>query len=441
MSDKLTSMFFLPTQDVVLDIDLPRFRKEMGDVTSLAVSIEEKGQLQPIVIDDNNRLICGGRRLAACILLGKEVLARRLSDVSDLERRELELLENIERKQFTPAEEAEAIAAIHAMRQEREGGPTPGCVDGWSLQKTAEMLGKSKSSVARALETAAVVAQFPELKECKTQIGIQKAAKAMVNRIEAVEALAKHEEEAKAGGDLFEVHNMDFREHIKTLEDESVDVLFTDPVYGIEFNSIIRGPGGKVGGVTAAGEVYDDSKDNALDLIRTLAMESIRITKPTSHGYVFVGPENFHAVQAFFVEAGWEVYVKPIIWIKRQTGQNNQPSKWPSSCYEMAIYMRREKAEIVKQGFPDWVECPPVNPAVKVYPGEKPVDMLKHLLQRVTIPSKRIYDPFMGSGALLEAGFHEKQYCIGCDISVEAYAIAMKRMCGLQKAMNASLGK
>lgn len=440
MSDPV-SIFRIPTQDVILDVDLPRFRKEMGDVSSLAVSIEEKGQIQPIIIDSDNRLIAGGRRLAACILLGCEVLAIRRENTTDLERRELELIENVERKQFTPSEEAEAIAAIHAMRQEREGSPVSGCTDGWSIKKTAELLGKSKSSVARALDTAAVVQQFPELRDCKTQVSIQKAAKAVVNRLEAVEALSKHEEELKNGSDMFELHNCDFREHIKTLEDASVDILFTDPVYGIEFDSIIRGPGGKVGAVTAAGEVYDDSAENALGLLRTLAVESIRITKPTSHGYVFVGPEHFHTVRGFFIDAGWEVYIKPLIWIKRQTGQNNQPTKWPSSCYEMLLYMRRSNAEIVKQGYPDWVECPPVNPATKLYPGEKPVDLLKHLLQRVTIPNKRIYDPFMGSGALLEAGFHEKQYCIGCDISIEAYAIAMKRLCDLQNALMHSLGK
>ena len=48
-----------------------RFRKDMGDLTSLKNSIKELGLLQPIVIDENNNLIAGFRRLQACKELGK----------------------------------------------------------------------------------------------------------------------------------------------------------------------------------------------------------------------------------------------------------------------------------------------------------------------------------------------------------------------------------
>lgn len=429
-------MFYLQPGEVVIDIDLPRFRQEMGDVASLAASILEKGQLQPIVIDDLNRLICGGRRLAACILANHKVLCRRLKNVTELQIRELELLENIERKQFTPAEEAAAIAQIHEMRVKTEGAAQCGTNEGWSLQKTAGLLGVSKTTVARAIDVAAVVEQFPELATCKTQIQIQKAAQNLVRGIEVVAATSKHEEEMRSGVDMFSVNHIDFREHICTLGDGEIDILFTDPVYGIDYHETIN-TGGKIG----SSRVYDDSKENALTLLAHLARESFRITKPESHAFVFVGPEHFHRVQGFLREAGWEVFVKPLIWIKRTTGQNNQPSKWPTSCYEMAIYARREKAVLVKQGLPDWVECPPLTPSERTYPSEKPVTLLKHLLQRVAMPRMRVYDPFMGSGALLEAAFHERCYPIGCDISEEAYGLSLKRLCEAQRKLDAALGK
>jgi ParB family chromosome partitioning protein len=47
-----------------------RFRKSLGDIRSLAASIEEVGLLHPIVVRRDGRLIAGERRLAACKELG-----------------------------------------------------------------------------------------------------------------------------------------------------------------------------------------------------------------------------------------------------------------------------------------------------------------------------------------------------------------------------------
>ena len=48
-----------------------RFRKNMGDIDALASSIRDIGLLQPIGVDDEHRLVFGGRRLAAFRLLDR----------------------------------------------------------------------------------------------------------------------------------------------------------------------------------------------------------------------------------------------------------------------------------------------------------------------------------------------------------------------------------
>jgi ParB family chromosome partitioning protein len=47
-----------------------RFRKELGDITGLAKSIQEHGLLQPVILSENYQLIAGERRLQACKSLG-----------------------------------------------------------------------------------------------------------------------------------------------------------------------------------------------------------------------------------------------------------------------------------------------------------------------------------------------------------------------------------
>ena len=58
-----------------------RFRKDLGDLQTLAKSIQEIGLLQPIVVNQDNELIAGKRRLEACKLLGRtEVWLTRTSE-------------------------------------------------------------------------------------------------------------------------------------------------------------------------------------------------------------------------------------------------------------------------------------------------------------------------------------------------------------------------
>jgi ParB family chromosome partitioning protein len=51
-----------------------RYRKEMGDIGSLAKSIEDIGLMHPVVIDSGNNLIAGARRIRAFEQLGRETI-------------------------------------------------------------------------------------------------------------------------------------------------------------------------------------------------------------------------------------------------------------------------------------------------------------------------------------------------------------------------------
>ena len=79
-----------------------RFRKDLGNVKSLAKSIKEVGLLHPIVLDENNNLIAGFRRIKAFEALNRETIPFTIISVDDL--KEGEIQENRERKNFTASE-------------------------------------------------------------------------------------------------------------------------------------------------------------------------------------------------------------------------------------------------------------------------------------------------------------------------------------------------
>jgi len=208
-----------------------------------------------------------------------------------------------------------------------------------------------------------------------------------------------------------------------------VEIILTDPLYGIEADRLMQSVGGSTGGAfSTSGYKISDTTDKAMLSYRILAQESFRFTTDSAHGYIFVGPEYFWILRGTFLDAGWRVHVKPLIWIKREVGQCNVPHAWPASCYEMLMYIRKDNSRLVQEGKPDWVECPPVNPSARRHPYEKPTVLLKTLLERVGLPGQLVYDPFAGSGSTLEAATEMKLRSIGVEISSEAYANILERM-------------
>jgi ParB family chromosome partitioning protein len=104
----------IPVGDIIVK---KRIRGDMGDIEALAESLKRFGQISPIVISKNNVLIAGGRRLEAAKSLGWRTINAVISESSgELERLELEVEENIQRRDFTMEEVAEASRKIYRLR-------------------------------------------------------------------------------------------------------------------------------------------------------------------------------------------------------------------------------------------------------------------------------------------------------------------------------------
>jgi ParB/RepB/Spo0J family partition protein len=407
---------------------LDRFRQDMGDIEELSKSIKRTRQILPIIINRQYELIDGGRRLAACILAGIQVKAVFEDVVDPKEMRELELEANLHRKDYTPAEYALAVEELHNFKREQYGATTPGAEGGHTLEDTAKLIGKTKGSVINQLQMAEMIKAFPQLREAKKASEIKKAYKGLEKIAAAMTGIQEYEKKVKSKEALFTLHNVDAIDHMTTVPDNSINILLTDPLYGIEHDKIGIAVGGRTGGKSAQGIDFDDDKYKALASYYFLAKESFRFTTFDAHGYIFHAEEHFNYLRDIFMEIGWRVYIKPIIWIKRSTGQCNVPTAWPSDCYEQIMYIRKDDSRIIKQGMPNWIECPPVNSSEKIHKYEKPVPLLDNLLERVSLPGQTLYDPFMGSASSIEAGVRQKLFSIGVDNSTEAYAVALQRM-------------
>ena len=102
--------------DEIVVEEAVRIRKEAGNIEVLQSSIEKVGLINPVMIDENNQLIAGYRRLTACKNLGwKEIEVTVVQLKGDpIKMLDVEIAENFFRKDFTPEE----ILATEKRRQE-----------------------------------------------------------------------------------------------------------------------------------------------------------------------------------------------------------------------------------------------------------------------------------------------------------------------------------
>lgn len=94
-----------------------RVRRNLGDVGPLMKSIRAYGLINPIILTEKKELIAGQRRLEATKQLGwKTIRAFMVSETDELKNLELELEENLHRKDLTPDELAEGFMKMERLQ-------------------------------------------------------------------------------------------------------------------------------------------------------------------------------------------------------------------------------------------------------------------------------------------------------------------------------------
>jgi ParB family transcriptional regulator, chromosome partitioning protein len=119
-------------------------RQVMGDLSELMASISEKGIIEPLIVRQRGgryQIVAGERRYQASVQVGLRELPVVIRDVDDNEIMEVALVENIQRKDLSPFEEAEAL---HVLAER--------C--GYTHEDLARRMGKSRTSVTESLALA-----------------------------------------------------------------------------------------------------------------------------------------------------------------------------------------------------------------------------------------------------------------------------------------------
>lgn len=398
------------------DIDASdRYREDMGNIDELVASIREKGLIQPLCVNSDLRLLAGGRRHAAVTVIGMPDVPVLVRDGNDeVDAREIELMENIHRKEMTWQEQAKLTAEIHRLYTLKESD--------WSGRKTAQLIDQSPMNVSRALRLATGMQVLPELGSCKTADEASKVMKKAEENMIVAE-LAKRQQtlvldseganparalstKEKGMAATLKVANSNYQigdvfAGLKSLRSNGqIDFIDCDPPYGVELD-ILTQREGQVGVNNRDAEYHEISEEEYPEFLATLCNETFRVAGKDCWMAFWFAFRWHGLVLSSLQAAGWQVDQVPALWLKGN-GRTPRPDILLGRAYEPFFIARKGQPTIIKQGrMNTFLRSPDEK---KYHPAQRPLGLMEDIVATFLDEGRgNVLVPFLGSGVTLRA--------------------------------------
>jgi len=383
-----------------------RFREDMGDLTHLIDSIKEKGIVQPLTISSKKELVAGERRLRAAKEAGLTkvpVIIRKIS--SELDGREIELIENAARKDFTWVERANLEKRIFELKKEVDPD--------WSERDQAALMEHSKGAVGRRLQLAGIMEAVPELADCKTEDEAWKKYKKLEEEIVINQLInegdSKYKEAAKWADDHYKIG--DAFKGMAKINNNVVSFIEVDPPYAVELEKR-KSRNQDLAAMDRYNEVEESDYPEFVGKMAKLCFNAL---KDNTFCIWWFGQEWYPVVLEQLRGAGFSVNPVPAIWVKGEAGQTASPDTMLASSYEPFFVARKGQPKLRKAGRSNVFSFKPVAPQAKIHPTERPLDLMVEIVETFAYPSMMMACPFMGSGVTLRAAYKNSMTGFGWD--------------------------
>ena len=398
-----------------------RARKDMGDIEDLALSIKDKGLLQNLVVDQNYRLLAGGRRHAALILLkAKEVTVTVIQTTDEIDPFEIELIENLVRKDMEWPEWVELVQKMHDYYSQRDKN--------WTQSKTAGILERSVGSINQILQLAEGMKSLPGLSDEKTEADAFRKMNTIMAKLTMSELKTRLEK--RSDDDDIQVILTDVKknyligdaiEEMRKLPSNDASIIFAeiDPPYGIALNEVKR--------QDDTGEIMDGYVEVDVtkyeDFLIDLTKEIYRVLPPSATFVFWFAFDWYEEVYQALTEAGFLIDPIPAIWIKKH-GQTNREKTNLARAYETFFYGRKPGSNtgLSKKGRINIFDFQTVPGAFKRHPTQKPLAIMQEIIETFCLditPDRKILVPFMGSGVTYLAARALGLTAFGWDLNSE----------------------
>ena len=343
-------------------------------VAQIAGSIKEFGFNNPVLIDKDNGIIAGHGRVMAAGKLGMDLVPTvTLDHLSDAERRAYILADN---RLALNAGWDESILASELQRLESE-------ID-------LDLLGFDDDELTALLNSQ-------ELEPMTDEDAVPDAPENPVTVEGDVWLLGRHR---LMCGDATSVEALN-----KLVNGKKVDMVYTDPPYGI---SIVGKNGSVGGGKLAKTGVYSEiAGDNSIEI----AVKAIEVLKTLTVDVQIIWGGNYYA-QSLANSPCW------IIWDKNNTGN--------FADVELAWTNQKTAAKIFKHTWNGMIKASERGEK-RVHPTQKPVALLEWCVDSYGHDCDVVLDVFGGSGSTLIGCESKLKTCFMMELSPSYIDIIIKR--------------
>lgn len=423
-----------------------RQRQKNLDCGDIIPSIRKHGVLFPILVEkDTLRLLAGWRRLTSVLFLNQATIPVRFGyDLTERDRYELELEENVRRRDLDWQDRARSFYNLHQLFE--------GDSKDWTVEQTAQAMAYSERWTYDQISLGAAIAEGDQsIAACDTAsaaltILTRRRARATENALNSIMELedddltqlgiADGDNPGIAGGqseldsngttsdqDLrapstggggtiyrgssngaghvppFAIHAADAHEWLSAYTGPKFNFLHCDLPYGVKLNQ-------QAGQQSFEGGGYESSPDIYWALCRSLVENWDKFLYPRAHIMFWISMKFYEDTTTFFRTFGpaeLKINPTPLIWHKTDNkGIIPDAQRGPRQIYEAALLMSTGDRHIVKP-VSNVYGCPTAKGEDAIHTNEKPEPMLKHFFSMLVDSSSRIFDPTAGSGSAIRA--------------------------------------
>lgn len=221
------------------------------------------------------------------------------------------------------------------------------------------------------------------------------------------------------------LYNEDCLKVLKEIKNESVDCVCSDVAYPVT----ARGSSGNMGGywksdIAKSGKIFENNFVKPSEYLPHL----YRILKDKTHCYIMINNLNLQEMLNEATKVGFH-FVKSIIWDKG----NSICGRYYMTSYEHILLFRKGGDRPINNCGTKDILSIPINKLKdenghNLHDTEKPIQLMKILIENSTNENDTVIDPFMGIGATAIACKQTNRNFIGCEIDSKYFDIAKSRI-------------
>ncbi len=215
----------------------------------------------------------------------------------------------------------------------------------------------------------------------------------------------------------FDIRCGDALDVLGMLPDACLDLVVTDPAYeSLEKHR-------RVGTTTRLKRWFPIFENTRFP---RLFEELYRCMKEDTHLYLMCDADTMFVIKSMGEAAGFRFW-KPLVWDKGSLGMGYHYR----ASYEFVLFFEKGKRKLHDLGIRDVLSFPRVRGG---YPTQKPVELLKVLIEQSSEPEDLVLDCFLGSGATGEAALSLGRNFLGADLLETVCGDAKERLLRLTDA-------